>query len=255
MLNPFEGKGVAGQWIFEMLPMSNQVSFATITDVQLVVEYTALSDADYRQQVLKRLPKEGTGVRAFTFCADFSDACFHLKDSTRIIGMLQTSDGQTGAHTLVLQTRASDFPPNQRKRRLKDIIVYCRSKGQTDYSTLKLYLACKQQLDAHQPNPIKETDLQPVTFKKAETPPASNDPKPNYLGRWNSQQLLAGGGDVGVVDTWYLYIPPGENAGFVKKDEKNQDVLIDGHEVYDFSGLQDVIFALYYEYDLELPSK
>ena len=45
MLKPFEGKGVAGQWVFEMLKLSNQVNFNTITDIQLVIEYTALADS------------------------------------------------------------------------------------------------------------------------------------------------------------------------------------------------------------------
>ena len=61
-------------------------------------------------------------------------------------------------------------------------------------------------------------------------------------------------GDVSVVDAWYLHIPPELNVNLVKKDENGQDIVVNGHKVFDFSGLQDVIFVLHYKYDLDKPS-
>ncbi len=264
MLRPFEGKGVAGRWTFEMLKMSNAVDFNTITDIQLVMEYTALFSDEYRQEVLDRLPKTRTAIRPYTFCADFSDACFHLKEGTRPIGMIKTDDGITGANTLALKTRESDFPPNQNNRRLKEVVAYFQSKdNSTDFSHLKIYLSCKQRLGALEEPAL--TLMQPVqpsnaTMVKATSSTDDNayDPGKHYLGKWEAEDLNIRG-NVGVVDTWYLNIPPDphppqySNSTFIKKDKSGNPVLVNGHKLFDFSGLQDVIFALHYEFDVDLP--
>jgi hypothetical protein len=257
-LNPFEGQGVAAQWVFEMHKYANKINYNTITDIQILIDYTALDDTIYRQEVINRLPTTQTGMRPYSFCAEFFDACFHLKDGTRSIGMIETNDGTTGAHTLVLHTRESDFSPNQKNRRLKEIVVYFRSKDEDSpgYSKLRLYLICKQKLDTQQ---ISQSDLtfksanQPGEFKKADTPkPSEYKPAPHYLGKWQAKDLNIQG-DVSVAGTWYLHIPPKLNKNFIKK-ENGQDVVVNGHKVFDFSDLQDVIFALHYEYDLDKPS-
>jgi len=335
-LRPFEGKGVAGQWVFEMMKMSNPLEFSTISDIQLVIEYTALADPNYRAEVLQRLPTTLTGIRPYSFCANFPDACFHLKDNSRPIGMIETKDKTTGAHTLVIQTEASDFPPNQRNRRLKEVYLYLQAKdgkllfaasdqysqdlGQdqftqslqqefaahkitlaqnapvatkqkglswtvTDnqqqylivkqgdqirvldnirnYANLKVYLSAGQRLAAG--SGLTERDLNYFqlpgnpppppnsTLLPAETDHAKIDPSPNYLGRWEAKNLGIAG-NVGVADTWYIHIPPQDNTSFIRKDDKGNEMDIDGHKLFDFSDLGDVIFALHYEYDVIKPS-
>jgi Tc toxin complex TcA C-terminal TcB-binding domain len=256
MLKPFEGQGVAVQWIFELPNYANAIDYNTITDVQIVIDYSALDDLDYRKEVIKRLPVTRNGIRPYSFCAAFPDTCFNLKDGSRPIGMIETKDGATGAYTLVLETREADFPPNQKNRRLKEVIIYFRSKDETDYSGLKLYLTNKQRLD-DQPNPLNASDLTfqpnpPGEFVKAETPGQGDyDPKPHYLGKW-TQKRLAGTNVLSVANTWYLHIPPSENNKFLKK-KNYQEVVVNGRKVYDFSGVQDVILALHYDFDLEKP--
>lgn len=251
-LKPFEGKGVAGAWVLEMPKASNQIDYATITDIQFVVEYTAFFDARYQKQVVDRLPKTRTGIRAYSFCLEFSDACLYLHDSTRPIGMIETNDKTMGAYTLKLETRATDFPPNQQDRQLIEAIVYFHPRGKKDYSMLKAYLSCGQLL-----SPLTEADL--VAFTTPTTEPdtipillKSNPPNyipESYLGRVEVSTLQVSKIS-GVVDTWYLYIPPDDpaNAPFLAKDQKGNLKIVNGHNVFDFSDVQDVIFALHYKY-------
>lgn len=258
ILNPFEGMGVAAQWVFEMSTYANEIDFNTITDVQILIDYTALDDLDYRSEVIKRLPVTQSSIRPYSFCLQFSDACFHLKDSTRPIGMIETADGTIGPYTLVFHTRESDFPPNQKKCRLKEAVVYFHAREDSaDYAKLNLFLSCKQRLDEQN---LSERDLiriEPIvptnaTLLPAETDHVAYDPKPHYLGKWQAKNFNIQA-EVNVENTWYLHIPPSLNPTFVKKDENGQDVVVNGLKIFDFSGLQDVIFGLHYEYDLEKP--
>lgn len=264
MLNPFEGMGVAAPWLFEMPKYANQTDFNTITDIQLLIDYTALADPIYREEVLRRLPRIRTGIRPYSFCADFSDACFHLKEGTRPIGMIKTADGNTGAYTLALQTRESDFPPNQLNRRLKEVVVYFRSKDKSkSFAKLEIYLSCKQRLAEENLEEDRLTLIQPAlpsnaTMLEAATDHIAYNPEPHYLGKWQAEDLNIRG-DIGVADTWYLHIPPDadpqqySNSAFVRKDENGNPVVVNGYKVFDFSDVQDVIFALHYEFDVELP--
>lgn len=51
-LLPFESMGVDTRWEFEMPKAANQFDYDTIADVLLTIEYTALKDDGYRQQVI-----------------------------------------------------------------------------------------------------------------------------------------------------------------------------------------------------------
>ena len=64
---------------------------------------------------------------------------------------------------------------------------------------------------------------------------------------------MPGQPDVSPVQSWYLHIPPAENAAFAALDAQNQPVLADGQTVYDFGGVQDMLLLLEYDYDHILP--
>ena len=227
MLNPFEGIGVATQWQLVMPRHANQVDYNTIADVQVLIDYTALDDPSYRKQVLARLPTTRTAIRAYSFCADFADACFHLKEGTRPIGMIATNDLTTGMYTLVLQTRDSDFPPNQRNRRLKEAVVYFRSRDESaDFANLRLYLSCGQRLVAGNLDESALTLMEAAhpsnaTMVEAETDRNVYDPAPHYLGRWKAEVLRARGSP-DVVDSWYLHVPPQDNPSLRQKGWERQ---------------------------------
>ncbi len=78
LLLPFEGSGVATDWIFELPKASNQFNYDTIADVLITVEYTALDSADYRRQVIQGLGTTVSMDRAFSLRHDFPDPWYHL---------------------------------------------------------------------------------------------------------------------------------------------------------------------------------
>jgi hypothetical protein len=53
---PFEGSGLDTRWTLRLPRPANAFDFATIGDVMMTVEYTALSDANLRSQVIAGLP-------------------------------------------------------------------------------------------------------------------------------------------------------------------------------------------------------
>jgi hypothetical protein len=134
-----------------------------------------------------------------------------------------------------------------------------------NYANLKVHLSARQRLAAG--SGLTERDLNYLqipgnppsppnsTLLPAETNHTKIDPSPKYLGRWEAKNLGIAG-DVGVADTWYIHIPPQdrENIPFIRKDDKGKEMDMDGHKLFDFSDLGDVIFALHYEYDVIKPS-
>lgn len=251
MFNPFEGQGVATQWIFEMPKHANKIDYNTITDIQILIDYTALDDPLYQDEVLKRLPRRRSALRTFSFRLEFPDALFHLKDSPLPLNVIQTNDNFTGLYTIVLDTRAEDFLPNELNRKLTDAILYIRSKGH-DFSTLKIKLASRSWLISQNSN-WQEGDLTPNSFVDMETPPPNSPDsqmlKPHYLCRRKSAKS---GITESVTDRWYFFISPDDNPDFLKKDG-NTPVLVNGNKVFDFSEIEDVIFGLNYNYDAPLP--
>jgi hypothetical protein len=254
ILTPFEGHGVAADWVFELPKHSNKINYNTITDIQIVIDYTALNDPVYENEVVKRLPLVGESVRAFSFRMDLPDALFHLIDSPLTPSMVATDDNTTGHYTIVVETADRDFPPNENDRKIKDVVMYVRSKGRNFSQTgrnpgLKIHLVTGSQLKAMNK---KESDLSPTIFNRntlAELPPADQRRSlaPDYLGRWRLDQN--GNQNNGVIDKWYIYFPPDENDSFLKRDEDGNYVVdANGNKIFDFSDLEDVIIGLNYSF-------
>ena len=77
-LHPFEGLGVDTRWRFEMPRPSNRLDFATIADVLLHIDYTALSDPLYRQQVIDELGDEETASLVISVKRQLPDEWYKL---------------------------------------------------------------------------------------------------------------------------------------------------------------------------------
>ncbi len=80
MLLPFESMGVDTEWELRLPKPANPFDFDTLADVLLTVEYTALADESYRDQVVRQLsadPRRG-GERVFSLRRDFPDAWYEL---------------------------------------------------------------------------------------------------------------------------------------------------------------------------------
>lgn len=78
---PFEGVGVDTLWHFELPKPSNFMDYGSIADILVTIEYTALSSADYRAELLQnpaKLPPTFRAVRVFSFRNELVDAWYTL---------------------------------------------------------------------------------------------------------------------------------------------------------------------------------
>jgi hypothetical protein len=82
LLLPFESSGVDTTWELRLPPAANPLDFSSIVDVLFTVEYTALSDDDYRHQVVTRLNanRDRGADRVFSLAQDFPDAWYDLNN-------------------------------------------------------------------------------------------------------------------------------------------------------------------------------
>jgi hypothetical protein len=80
-LLPFEGLGVDTTWQFTLPKFNNFFDFETIGDVQLTIEYTALEDNMYKQEVLRKLGNEVQFNRLFSIKNEFPDQWYDISNA------------------------------------------------------------------------------------------------------------------------------------------------------------------------------
>lgn len=114
LLLPFEGTGVDTIWRFELPKAANQFDYATIADVLLTIDYTALNSFDYRQQVIQTLDPELSLDRPFSFSQQFPDQWYELHNSE------QTATPMT----VRFKTARGDFLPNLDDLRIEHLVLY-----------------------------------------------------------------------------------------------------------------------------------
>lgn len=114
MLLPFEGNGVDGTWEFRMPKAANAIDYRSCADVLLTIEYTALQNVDYRQQVIQSLSPSLKAERAFSFCNQFADQWYDLANP----------DQSATPMTVRFNTTAEDFPPNVTALKMQQILLY-----------------------------------------------------------------------------------------------------------------------------------
>jgi hypothetical protein len=111
---PFEGIGVNTMWEFGMSKAANSLDYSTIADILFTVDYTALNDSDYQQQVLQTLNPRITADRPFSFRHELSDQWYDLHNPDR-------SDTPM---VVTFETRREDFPPNIRHLKIQNIVLF-----------------------------------------------------------------------------------------------------------------------------------
>jgi hypothetical protein len=114
LLQPFENTGVDTRWTFELDRAANPFDFGTISDVLVTIDYTALSDDDYRAEVISGLPTTLSGERPFSLRNDFADALYELN---------HPEDSPTPM-TVRLSVPADAFPPGARSAVVSQVAVY-----------------------------------------------------------------------------------------------------------------------------------
>ncbi len=132
LLMPFEGLGVATDWVFEMPKAANQIDYRSIADVLITIEYTALESPAYRQQVIQQLDNRVSADRSFSFRHQFTDAWHDLHHPDLV------EDPQMPMQ-VSFNTRQEDFPPNVSELGIEHITLYFALKeGVTDEFSLEL---------------------------------------------------------------------------------------------------------------------
>ena len=107
MLLPFEGLGVAGNWILNMPKAANAFDYNTIADVIFTIEYTSIYSDEFRQQVVQRLNADRlfNGERAFSLRQHFADEWYNLHHP-------ELFDDVNRQLRPVLELSRSDYPLN-----------------------------------------------------------------------------------------------------------------------------------------------
>lgn len=78
LLAPFEAMGVHTSWEFQLPHAANPFSFDDIADVLVTIDYTALSDDDYRQQVIASFDRRIRADLAVSLRNDRPDTWYEL---------------------------------------------------------------------------------------------------------------------------------------------------------------------------------
>jgi hypothetical protein len=118
LLLPFEGLGVDTSWEFQLPRAANFINYDSIADVLLTIEYTALNDGIYRDQVIQRLGRDFAADRAISFRQGLSDSWYdiHNPEQLESAKRFRAEFSMTNA----------DFPVNLEKGSLKisNLVVY-----------------------------------------------------------------------------------------------------------------------------------
>jgi hypothetical protein len=117
LLLPFEGLGVDTSWEFQMPRAANFINYDAIADVLLTIEYTAFSDAVYRDQVIQRLNRNFTADRAISFQEVLSDQWYDLHNPEQIEPAARRFRAE-------FSTVSPDFPLNLESLRISNLVVY-----------------------------------------------------------------------------------------------------------------------------------
>lgn len=122
MLLPFEAMGVDTFWEFRLPKAANRFGYRTLMDVLITIDYTALDDFAYRQQVIRELDDTVSGDRPLSFRHDLPDQWYSLHHPE-----------QTGTPMVVrFETRRADFPPNIEELSIQHLLLYfVRADGAT----------------------------------------------------------------------------------------------------------------------------
>jgi hypothetical protein len=118
LLLPFEGSGVAADWIFDLPKAANRFNYETIADVLITIEYTALESPTYRHQVIQKLSQNFSADRAYSFRYHLPDQWYHLNNP----------DKTKTENSVSFETQREDFPSNIDTPKIQHVTLYFATK-------------------------------------------------------------------------------------------------------------------------------
>jgi Tc toxin complex TcA C-terminal TcB-binding domain len=119
MLFPFESMGVATDWELQMPRAGNPFDFTSIADVLVCIEYTALHNPDYHEQVVQRLnsARQRGGERAFSLRREYPDQWYALHNP----------ESTTAVRSIKFSLDKSDFPSQLDRVSVDQLVLYMPS--------------------------------------------------------------------------------------------------------------------------------
>jgi hypothetical protein len=121
MLLPFESMGVDTNWELQLPKAANPFDYRSIADVLFTMEYTALQDFSYRQQVIQQLDDTVSAERVFSLRDQFADQWYVLNNPVSAEDPLR----------ITFELAPGDFPPNVSDLRIQQVFVaLVRAGGQ-----------------------------------------------------------------------------------------------------------------------------
>jgi hypothetical protein len=113
MLLPFESMGVDTSWELQLPKAANPFDYRTISDVLFTVEYTALHDFTYRQQVIQQWNDTLSAERVFSLRDQFADQWYALHNPEQ----------ETAPMTVSFSLTPQNFPPNVMEPRIQQVLL------------------------------------------------------------------------------------------------------------------------------------
>ena len=123
LLLPFEGTGVDTSWELSLPRASNPIDYGAIADVLVTIEYTALQNATYREQVIRQMDRVVKQDRAFSLRNDFPDAFYALNNPSDVDSPIEAA----------FETRRADFPPNLANLAIDELLLYFARRRDATY--------------------------------------------------------------------------------------------------------------------------
>lgn len=126
LMVPFEGMGVDTSWEFQMPMAANRFDYGSIADVLVTIEYTAMDNFEYRQQVIRELDHHISAERPFSFRNRFADLWYDLHNPEQ-----KKLEEQM---VVRFTTAREDFPPNIENLTMAQIVLYVARQDGNSFS-------------------------------------------------------------------------------------------------------------------------
>lgn len=231
---PFEGCGVDVNWELEMPKASNRFDFNTIVDVIMSIDYTALSDSEYKKTVITGLTDTGTGgMLPLSVRMVFPDAWYHFNNPIWLKPPQGGDDSYVVGNTpkpysMKLVVDRTMFPPNEEDH----FIEHVAFRFSLADSNIRV------------PFGLKYTSETGQTFERSNL----------RTGEDGYFDIVSGIKGLSPFGTWEIYVDR-DNAEllWVKKDGSFVKDPYENRHVLDTEKITDVILAITYNAKLEWP--